>query len=105
MWASLTSIPAGLELPWDKLLHFLAYLTLSGWFGAVYQKPRHTRILLASVLIGLTLEVLQLFTGHRSLEWLDMLANALGAGVGIALARTRLGEGLIHLEKQLIAPA
>lgn len=105
VWASLISIPEGLELPSDKLLHFLAYLTFSGWFGAVYQKPFHARVLMASVLIGLTLEILQLFTVHRSLEWLDMLANTLGAGAGITLARTRVGESLIRLEKQLFAPA
>ncbi|MGH8530205.1 MAG: VanZ family protein [Nevskiales bacterium] len=103
--ASLINLPPELALPSDKLLHFVAYLVLSAWFGAVYQKSRHIGVLMASVLTGITLEVLQLLTGHRSLEVLDMLANTLGATAGITLARTRLGESLVHLEQQLFAAA
>jgi len=58
---------------------------------------------MALMIMGLILELLQGLTAYRTMEWKDMLANAMGVAMGHLLARTRvsgmlttLGEGSLH---------
>jgi len=88
VWLSLTPSPPSLEVAWgDKLGHFAAYGTLMFWFCQIYPR-RGTRISYAAgfVALGIALEFAQGAIGYRSFELFDMLANAIGVGLGWSAA-------------------
>lgn len=93
-WLSLTPSPPEPPslLEWDKAQHAVAYAVLMLWFRQAF--TRHWRWPLFLVVLGIGLELGQGFTELRMLEPLDMLANAVGVGIGLALARTPLGAML-----------
>lgn len=68
----------------DKLLHFIGYFGL-GLLGGTGWPERRMALFLWMPLFGMALEVIQgVFVPWRAFEWLDGLANAVGAVVGIA---------------------
>lgn len=73
----------------DKMGHFLAYGVLALWFGLIRKKKLALIWLLAS-LMGVAIEFAQALTPYRSFDTLDMLANACGALIGIAIAAITL---------------
>ncbi|MFC7419152.1 VanZ family protein [Iodobacter arcticus] len=81
------SMPPGTNS--DKIGHFLSYGLLALWFALVRQKKLSQIWLLAS-LMGVAIEFAQALTPYRSFDTLDMLANACGALIGIALAAIAL---------------
>lgn len=95
VWLSLAPSPPELEVAWgDKLGHFAAYGTLMFWFCQIYPR-RSTRVAYAIgfAALGIALEFMQGATGYRTFEALDMLANAVGVGLGWGAAiATRGGE-------------
>jgi VanZ family protein len=88
LWASLAPgqyVP-GMASVSDKLLHLVAYLVLG--VLAVFALPSipPLAILAGIAVFGLGLEVLQYFTGYRTFEWTDFLADVVGAGIGMTAA-------------------
>lgn len=88
-WGELTPHPpqiADAVFGWDKAEHFTAYFGL-GLLAALAWGLRRSvlLVLLGVIALGGALEILQSFTG-RDAEWLDELANSLGASAGTALA-------------------
>ena len=84
----------------DKLAHFVAYGGLSFWFGILIEgRGRQLRIALAFAAMGVGLEFLQGLTDYRSFEIADMVANALGAALGLGLAQTPLRNALDWVER------
>jgi VanZ family protein len=86
-WGELRPNPGGIEDGiWDKVLHFTAYfgLALLATLGWGLRRSLVWVFLGVSVLGG-ALELLQLYVG-RDGEWLDQLANMLGAAAGMGLA-------------------
>ena len=81
----------------DKLLHALAYGVLA--VLAVSSGLGPAAAFIAVVIFGLLLEVAQLLSGYRAFEWRDLLADALGATLGIALVvvlrRVRARSGTV----------
>lgn len=69
----------------DKLLHFLTYAFLGGWFASL--SPRTFMVCFLVVGWGGVIELLQGLTPLRQPEWLDLLANTVGAFVGVLIAR------------------
>lgn len=65
----------------DKVQHGLAFALLVGlgWLGRL--RPL-VRLCLGLLLLGGAIEVAQSFTATRSAEWADILADAIGIGVG-----------------------
>lgn len=94
---SLVSLPpVGPDIPQgDKYQHVLAYLALTLWFAQISASMRvllvHSAFFIA---LGAGLEGLQSLTPDRQLEGADMLANATGVLIALALARTGLRDGL-----------
>ncbi|RPI47608.1 MAG: VanZ family protein [Betaproteobacteria bacterium] len=100
---SLTSDPPDLGVPkaFDAG-HVLAYFWLMFWFAQIHHAGRARLVIAAGCLgLGVALEFVQGMTGYRMFEYSDMALDALGVGIGLALARTRLRyilgavEGLI----------
>jgi len=83
------------------LIHLFTYAIMMLWFGLCYLPGRTYRNLgIALILMGIILELIQNEIGHRSMSYLDMLANCLGVSLGWLLARTRLSLALIHMESR-----
>ncbi len=85
------SVPPKLDFHWhDKVAHLLVFgglQTLLLWFLKDLNLRVHGRRGLYLSFVGASffgglLEVLQSFVPHRSAEWLDFLADALGASLG-----------------------
>lgn len=83
------SLPRTTDLPFDKITHFAAFLGLE-WLielalvGTAVAARRRTAVAMSAGAGGL-LELVQAALPHRSAEWLDLLADSLGALVGAGL--------------------
>lgn len=92
---ALCLMPPAQHLPstgWDKANHALAFAMLAVLGLAAY-RTRGARVLLGLLAFGAAIEVLQSLTGYRTAEWLDLLADAVGAAAGWLLARWSAGYG------------
>jgi VanZ family protein len=70
----------------DKLLHFLAYATLS-FLPTLHERwPVLALVVAGAVMLGVGLEFAQMLSPGRSFEIADMLANAIGALGGLVAA-------------------
>ena len=71
----------------DKLGHLLAYATLMYWWAQLHVTA-HSRIRLVAglVALGIALEYVQGWTGWRSFDPIDMLANTAGVALGWMVA-------------------
>lgn len=92
VWLSLR--PEPIPLPGedgDKLAHFLAYAVLMSWFSQVIRAASlRSRYAVAFAMLGAALEVAQHFTGYRSADVRDALANVAGILLGWIIAPPRL---------------
>jgi VanZ family protein len=79
-WLALTSDPMpSVFQVWDKLNHWVAFITLA--FLADYSFPRARRNWIKWVSLaayGLALEVIQRLSGSRYFEFLDLLTDIIG---------------------------
>jgi len=104
----LSLIPVELDLSEgrDKLAHFAAYGILSFWFGMIFGgRGLQLGIAVAFAAMGVALEFLQGLTDYRSFEIADMVANAMGAGLGWGLVQTPLRSALTLAERWIAAAA
>lgn len=81
----------------DKLVHLAGYAALAFWFGQLEPAAgtRRWRVAAWLALLGAGLEGVQALVPWRSTEGWDVLADAAGAALGVALAgwrRARLFE-------------
>jgi len=87
----------------DKLEHACAYAALSFWFCQFYrQKWSRARVMLALLALGVAIEYVQGWTGYRTFDVLDMLADGVGVLGGWLLVLTPLGRVLMHIERFLV---
>jgi len=83
----------------DKIAHFVAYGSLSFWFAIMFGgRSRQLAIAIAFAGMGVAIEYLQRMTGYRTFDVEDMVANAIGAGLGWGLAQTPLKNLLVWIE-------
>ena len=86
---TLSLLPLAPETPslgWDKAHHMSAFALLA-LLGCRAWPGRTLALAVGLVAYGGLIEVLQSFTGYRSAEWGDLLADALGLPPGWAIAR------------------
>ena len=77
----------------------IAYFWLVLWFAQIHLAARARLVIAALCLaLGIALEFVQGMTGYRMFEYSDMVLDALGIAIGLALARTRLQHTLRALE-------
>ena len=83
----------------DKFAHIIAYGALMLWWSQIVIGLRE-RVILAACLIamGILIEFVQGWTGWRTFDTHDMIANAAGVGLGWCLACTPAGSVLARLE-------
>lgn len=79
----------------DKIIHFMLYFILVGWFVQLYKSIASRLIILAgAIALGMLIEFLQGMTSYRSFDYLDGLADAIGALCAFLLAGTSF-DGLL----------
>lgn len=99
---SLIPIEVDLSENRDKYAHFIAYGSMTFWFAMLFPGwARRIAIMVAFAAMGVAIEYLQRMTGYRTFDVADMAANAMGAGLGWALALTPLGNALDWTERLL----
>lgn len=84
----LSLLPPSAPLPttgWDKSNHLLGFALL-GWLGMRAHPGRVGWVLAGLLAYGALVELLQSLTPYRFAEWGDLLADALGAVLGIGIA-------------------
>ena len=89
----------------DKIGHFLAYGTLSGWAVMIFQQKR-SWYLSAFFLIGLgiAMEFAQgYFTTTRMMDWHDAVANMMGVGLGFCVSLLPMQDWLQRMDKKLFS--
>jgi VanZ family protein len=87
----------------DKLLHVMGYFVLMGWFVQIYHKKLHKFLwALFFVMMGITMEFLQGWSGVRFFEVNDMIANALGVFLAWGLSATKFSECILVFEKYVL---
>lgn len=80
--------PPTIEVPtsnFDKVLHCIAYFVLSiCWLGGLWNKRKKTSIILACIIYGIVIEILQVtMTNYRTGDIIDILANTTGVLLGL----------------------
>jgi len=72
----------------DKVEHFTAYAILAALTSLERFRCRRLRATIASLfLLGVLLELAQLFSPGRTCDWHDLLANSCGILAGVVLVR------------------
>ena len=105
LYLSLMRHPPELDMEQgDKLQHMAAYAVLMGWWAQMGAADRRNA-LLAGILLafGILIEFLQAGTGYRTFSYADMVADALGIGLGWMLAPPR-GPNLLQTATAVLAP-
>ena len=98
----LSLIPVDVDLGGgrDKIVHFVAYGSMSFWFAMLFHgRLRQIVIALAFAAMGVGVEFLQGLTDYRTFEVGDMVANATGAALGWGVAQTPLAKALDWAER------
>lgn len=85
----------------DKLLHFSAYFFLMSYFSQILKFKSYKKSLPLFFTMGVLIEILQLISGYRSFELLDILANTLGLICGLILFGKLFPNIILSLEKIL----
>jgi len=95
--------PGGALLPEtfiDKLQHVIAYAVLMYWFAGLYAlRPVRACYATGFIALGIALEFIQLWSGYRSFDPGDMVADAVGVAAGWLLAPPRTPPMLEAVER------
>jgi VanZ family protein len=84
----------------DKLEHALAYAALSFWFCHIYRSASSRLIVIAALVgLGVVLEFVQGWTGYRTFDVMDMLADSAGVLLGRMLVLTPLIRVVAVIER------
>ena len=82
----------------DKWLHGATFAALALWFAGQYARDSYWRLITGLVAFGLLIEVTQNMVSYREAEWMDLLADLIGVGFGIAIALAGLGGWCLRFE-------
>ena len=88
-------------MPSDKWLHGVTFAFLTVWFSGQYRPRSYWRVALGMLAFGAFIELCQRMTSYRSAESLDLLADAIGIAVGLAIAAVGAGGWSLRLETWL----
>lgn len=85
----------------DKVFHFLSYSSLGYWFSQCFFNRFFKRTLILLFVMGTSIEFLQPFTGYRTFDFFDIVANTIGCLIGIFLSHSFLKNGLSFVDQKL----
>lgn len=87
----------------DKILHAGSYFLLMVWFAGLYPRRLHGVIAIVLLALGVALEFVQDTLASRHFDPLDVVANATGVLLGLALSVSWLEGWCQRLERRLFA--
>jgi VanZ family protein len=83
----------------DKFEHALAYAALSFWFCHIYRSVNSRLVVIAALVgLGVGLELVQGWTGYRTFDVMDMLADGVGVLMGCLMLFTPLMRVVAAIE-------
>lgn len=86
----------------DKVEHAFAYAAMSFWLCQVYVQARSRLIVVVALIgLGVAIEYVQGWTGYRTFDVLDMLADGVGVATGWLLVITPPGRLLAFIDRKL----
>ncbi len=85
----------------DKWLHGITFTVLALWFSGQYARHSYWRLITGLVAFGLLIEVTQRMVSYRTADWMDLLADLLGVGLGMAIALAGTGGWCLRFEEWL----
>ncbi len=85
----------------DKWLHGVTFALLALWFAGQYARDSYWRLITGLIAFGLLIEVTQRMVSYREAEWMDLLADLIGVGFGIAIALAGLSGWCLRFEEWL----
>lgn len=85
----------------DKWLHGLTFAFLTVWFSGQYARRAYWRLAVGMLAFGGLIEICQQMLAYRSAEALDLLADTIGVGAGLAIALMGAGGWSLRLENWL----
>ena len=91
--------PHGQFLLLDKWLHILTFLFLSLWFSGQYKRSSYWRLGIGLIAFGVLIELCQAMISYRTAEWMDLVADIFGIGVGLIIAIAGAGGWSLRLEQ------
>lgn len=101
IYLSLRAPSESFQIRWnDKLGHLLAYTVLTVNIGLLLNRNKQKFAPIIAFTVSTILEYLQGFVPGRSVEWADLVANAIGATIGFILLLL-LYNNIIQLLKYL----
>lgn len=101
IYLSLRAPSESFQIRWnDKLGHLLAYTVLTVNIGLLLKRNKQKIAPIIAFTVSAILEYLQGFVPGRSVEWADLVANAIGATIGFILLLL-LYNNIIQLLKRL----
>ncbi len=98
----------GIDVPdGDKIGHLFAYGVLAAWSVWMFATSgAQWRAALALVALGIAMEFAQgMLTTYRSMDWKDAVADAIGVGLGLWLARSQCPGLLQRIDARLFSSA
>lgn len=103
VWGSLqTQVDLPAPGGFDKFEHLGSYCFLTVWFTGMHGRGRYWIIALMLAALGLSMEIMQyLMAAGREADPYDMLANAIGVGLGLGLAFGATGGWTPRIEAWL----
>lgn len=97
--ANLSGVPLHVENG-DKYGHIAAYAAVMFWFMQIYEDTRSRLTIAAGLLaMGIALEFAQAWTGYRTFERADMIADSVGIAIGWLVSPPRTQNLLDRVEK------
>lgn len=82
----------------DKWLHGITFALLAVWFAGQYRRQAYWRIAAGLLAFGMLIEACQRAVGYRTADWLDVVANCSGIGLGLLAAVAGVGGWALHVE-------
>jgi VanZ family protein len=84
----------------DKYGHVIAYGAVMFWFLQIYEcTPSRITAAASLIALGVGLEFLQGWSGYRTFDYADMIADCIGVGLGWIAAPPRTPHVLERIEK------
>jgi hypothetical protein len=87
----------------DKFMHAGSYLVLMVSFAGLYRRGLYPIVAVVLLLLGLSLDLLQMLTESRSFDWRDVAMNCAGVVAGLLLSWWLLGGWCQRVEQRLLS--
>ncbi|HET7925570.1 MAG TPA: VanZ family protein [Rhodanobacteraceae bacterium] len=87
----------------DKVLHAGSYFVLMVSFAGLYRRGLYPLLAVLLVVLGVSLDLLQLLTETRSFDWKDVAMNTAGIAAGLVLSWSLLGGWCQRIEQRLLS--